>query len=107
MAVGMGLVVQVGEPSEMVQAPRGFPKCGNYKPQIFADPPAGASISPSGSGGEESIVPPAGEASISPMAETVDDESVASMDESLGLGSVEPFTFINELYQPFYENIST
>lgn len=34
MAVGMGLVVQVGETSEMVKPPENFPKCGNYKPII-------------------------------------------------------------------------
>jgi hypothetical protein len=107
MAVGMGLVLQVGEPSEMVQAPKGFPKCGNYRPRVFADPPAVAAISPSGD-----ETPPAGEtpsgggASISPMSEVVD-EPLASMDESLGRGSVEPFSFTNEVYQPFYENIST
>lgn len=34
MAVGMGLVLQVGETSEMVKAPANFPKCNNYKPTI-------------------------------------------------------------------------
>lgn len=34
MAVGMGLVVQVGEPSEMVEAPPGFPKCSSYNPDV-------------------------------------------------------------------------
>lgn len=32
--IGMGVVVQVGEPSEMVKPPTGFPRCGNYKPDV-------------------------------------------------------------------------
>ena len=35
MAAGMGLVLQVGEPEEMVKAPPNFPKCGNFLPNIF------------------------------------------------------------------------
>lgn len=34
MAVGMGLVVQVGEVEDMLTAPKGFPKCGDYKPKV-------------------------------------------------------------------------
>lgn len=34
MAVGMGLVVQVGEPEDFVKAPKNFPKCGNFVPDI-------------------------------------------------------------------------
>ena len=34
MAVGMGLVLQVGEQHEMVKPPADFPKCGNYQPSI-------------------------------------------------------------------------
>lgn len=37
MAVGMGLVVQVGEPNEMIAPPKDFPKCNNYRPNIDAD----------------------------------------------------------------------
>lgn len=33
-AIGMGLVLQVGEPSEMVTAPKNFPTCNNYLPDI-------------------------------------------------------------------------
>lgn len=110
MAVGMGLVVQVGEADDMVKPPVGFPKCGNYKPQIFEAPPAVAEISPSGgdeetpaaSDGEES--PPASDREQSPP---VADVSISPMDISLGLESVAPFTFNNEVYQPYYENIST
>jgi hypothetical protein len=34
MAVGMGLVLQVGETSQMLKPPPNFPKCGNYLPDI-------------------------------------------------------------------------
>lgn len=34
MAVGMGLVVQVGEQDDMVKPPAGFPKCNHYTPDI-------------------------------------------------------------------------
>lgn len=34
MAVGMGLVVQVGEPTDFVKPPPNFPKCNNYAPDI-------------------------------------------------------------------------
>lgn len=37
MAVGMGLVVQVGEAKDMVKPPKNFPKCNNYKPEINAN----------------------------------------------------------------------
>ena len=33
----MGLILQVGESSEMVKAPADFPKCNNYKPPIQED----------------------------------------------------------------------
>lgn len=32
---GMALVVQVGEISDMVPAPNGFPKCGDFKPDYY------------------------------------------------------------------------
>jgi FtsP/CotA-like multicopper oxidase with cupredoxin domain len=35
MAAGMGLVLQVGEPREMAKAPKGFPKCGSFMPDIY------------------------------------------------------------------------
>lgn len=34
LAIGMGLVMQVGEPHEMRQPPSNFPKCGNFLPNI-------------------------------------------------------------------------
>jgi hypothetical protein len=34
MGVGMGLVMQVGEPSDMVKPPSGFPKCNNFTPPV-------------------------------------------------------------------------
>jgi hypothetical protein len=34
MAVGMGLVLQVGEPHEMVKPPDNFPKCNNFMPDV-------------------------------------------------------------------------
>lgn len=34
MGNGMALVLQVGEPSDMVKAPRNFPQCDNYTPNI-------------------------------------------------------------------------
>lgn len=34
LAVGMGLVLQVGETNEMIQAPDNFPKCNNYTPDL-------------------------------------------------------------------------
>lgn len=37
MAVGMGLVVQIGEPSDMQKPPANFPKCGNFLPALNAD----------------------------------------------------------------------
>lgn len=37
LAVGMGLVVQVGEAKNMVKPPKDFPKCNNYKPEINAN----------------------------------------------------------------------
>lgn len=34
LSVGMGLVLQVGETHEMLQAPANFPKCNSYTPDI-------------------------------------------------------------------------
>ncbi|XP_055915066.1 LOW QUALITY PROTEIN: uncharacterized protein LOC129948201 [Eupeodes corollae] len=34
LATGMAFLFQVGEPSEWVPTPVGFPKCGNYKPGV-------------------------------------------------------------------------
>lgn len=34
LAIGMGLVLQVGEPHQMVPPPFNFPRCGNYQPDI-------------------------------------------------------------------------
>lgn len=34
ITVGMGLVLQVGEPSEMLKPPDNFPKCNNYMPDV-------------------------------------------------------------------------
>lgn len=34
MAVGMGLVLQVGELKEMVPPPDNFPKCNSFTPNI-------------------------------------------------------------------------
>lgn len=34
LATGMGLVLQVGEIEDMVKAPKNFPTCGDYKPDI-------------------------------------------------------------------------
>lgn len=34
LAVGMGLVVQVGEKEDFVKPPKNFPKCGNFVPSI-------------------------------------------------------------------------
>jgi FtsP/CotA-like multicopper oxidase with cupredoxin domain len=34
LSIGMGLVLQVGETSEMVKPPVGFPKCGSYTPDV-------------------------------------------------------------------------
>lgn len=34
MAVGMALVLQVGEPKDMVKPPVGFPKCNDYTPNV-------------------------------------------------------------------------
>lgn len=34
MAVGMGLVLQVGELNQMVRPPKNFPKCNNFKPVV-------------------------------------------------------------------------
>lgn len=34
MAVGMGLVLQVGETSQMVKPPKNFPKCNSYTPDL-------------------------------------------------------------------------
>jgi hypothetical protein len=34
MAVGMGLVLQVGEPDQMVKPPVNFPMCNNFKPDF-------------------------------------------------------------------------
>lgn len=36
MAVGMGLVLQVGEPDKMIAPPKDFPKCNSYKPSVDA-----------------------------------------------------------------------
>ncbi|OXA57027.1 L-ascorbate oxidase [Folsomia candida] len=36
--VGMGLILQVGNVSEMLSAPKDFPKCGNYLPEV-SNPP--------------------------------------------------------------------
>lgn len=37
MSVGMGLVLQVGEPSDMIKPPENFPKCNNFKPAVNLD----------------------------------------------------------------------
>uniref|UniRef100_A0A182QGY0 Plastocyanin-like domain-containing protein n=1 Tax=Anopheles farauti TaxID=69004 RepID=A0A182QGY0_9DIPT len=37
LGIGMSFVLQVGEVSEMKQAPRDFPRCGTYKPDIYAE----------------------------------------------------------------------
>lgn len=34
LAIGMGLVLQVGERHEMVPPPPNFPRCGNYMPDV-------------------------------------------------------------------------
>lgn len=34
MGVGMALMMQVGEPSDMVKPPENFPKCNNFTPPI-------------------------------------------------------------------------
>ncbi|KAM7364393.1 uncharacterized protein ACRADG_000906 [Cochliomyia hominivorax] len=34
LAIGMGLIMQVGTPLQMVRAPKDFPRCGNYVPQV-------------------------------------------------------------------------
>ena len=34
MAVGMSLVLQVGETTDMKNPPANFPKCNNYKPDV-------------------------------------------------------------------------
>lgn len=34
LGIGMALVLQVGEHEDMVPTPKGFPKCGNYLPDI-------------------------------------------------------------------------
>ena len=34
LAIGIGLIIQVGEIDDMVQTPINFPKCGNYQPDI-------------------------------------------------------------------------
>lgn len=34
LAVGMGLVLQVGEVDEMAKPPHGFPKCNNFEPSV-------------------------------------------------------------------------
>lgn len=34
MAMGMTLIVQVGEPSDFVKAPKGFPTCRDYTPDV-------------------------------------------------------------------------
>lgn len=34
MNIGMAMVIQVGEPDEMVPPPEGFPQCGNFMPDI-------------------------------------------------------------------------
>ncbi|TMW50904.1 hypothetical protein DOY81_004015 [Sarcophaga bullata] len=34
LAIGMGLIMQVGTPLQMVRAPSGFPTCGNYIPRV-------------------------------------------------------------------------
>ncbi|XP_011194194.2 uncharacterized protein LOC105219623 [Zeugodacus cucurbitae] len=34
LAIGMGLILQVGNTSEMVPTPKGFPSCGNYLPEL-------------------------------------------------------------------------
>nr|BBC20925.1 laccase-like multicopper oxidase 3 [Nannophya pygmaea] len=35
LATGMSIVFQVGEPSDMVPAPPGFPRCGDYLPSLI------------------------------------------------------------------------
>ncbi len=37
MEIGMSLIVQVGEPSEMQKVPRDFPKCGHWSMQGYED----------------------------------------------------------------------
>ncbi|XP_036324933.1 laccase-2-like [Rhagoletis pomonella] len=34
LSIGMGLILQVGNTSEMVPPPKGFPSCGNYLPEL-------------------------------------------------------------------------
>lgn len=34
LSIGMGLILQVGNISEMVPTPKGFPSCGNYLPEL-------------------------------------------------------------------------
>lgn len=34
IAVGMGLLVQVGETHDMMKPPENFPKCNSFKPSI-------------------------------------------------------------------------
>ncbi|KAI8121740.1 hypothetical protein FF38_00341 [Lucilia cuprina] len=34
LAIGMGLILQVGTPQQMVTAPSDFPRCGNYVPPV-------------------------------------------------------------------------
>ncbi|CAG7726388.1 unnamed protein product [Allacma fusca] len=36
--VGMGLIIQVGEPEQMLKSPEHFPKCGNYIPPARINP---------------------------------------------------------------------
>lgn len=35
--IGMALIIQVGEKSEMKPVPSNFPKCGNYMPEPLID----------------------------------------------------------------------
>lgn len=35
LALGMGLVLQVGEIDQMVKPPAGFPRCYNFQPKLF------------------------------------------------------------------------
>lgn len=34
LGIGMSMILQVGEHDEMVETPAGFPKCGNYMPDV-------------------------------------------------------------------------
>lgn len=35
LAIGMGLIIQIGDTNEMRKAPVDFPRCGSYLPKIY------------------------------------------------------------------------